>query len=468
MNILGNIDFDINNIFELLSIEQMIAFAAVIFFSLIAGLFLGGICFYLSGVRKGKKLVKFKKVIQPTEADEEYYSSEEDTLDRMFDSDELHSALITTKPDKSLLNIEEGIEPILEEDNLIILFEEEKTEEQQLQEEEEKAKIRPEAANIVLDDEDFMRLRAERKAKVPVLTREEVLSYVASLTGFGDVVISRRKDYKYYDRCHIGVSTFLILLEKREAIKLLIRMHPKSYAALRDKAPGHTEKFNELGNDWYSWVVSDIENNNVIVATVIEMAYKYVSSIEYTKGEQDQFVLKNPELARTKEDKISSFMYDYKVETDEVFMSVADMLNEKYNLDYFSKNEICEFARTIKGIVPASAQDRLGYRPATLKAGERIYAIVFEKSGIVKIVFRADEEYVEHLKVIHPLITISPFPASRDWTWYSAIIDDTYTEDSVKSMLIESFNHVAKIHLLDNVKGKVEEPTKKKRGKRKK
>ncbi len=446
---MSGLDFDINSMFELLSVEQMILFSGVIIISLLAGLFLGGILFYVSGVRKGKSLVKFRKtVIQPTREDEIYYDTEEENLDKMFDSDELHSALITTKPNLALLD-EEYIEPIFED---VIPILDTPVEEQ----------ARPDAANIVLNDADFMRLREERKAKVPVLTREEVLSYVSSLSGMGDITISRRKDYKYYDRCYIGSSTFLVLLERREAIKLLIRMHPKSYAALRQKAPQHTSKFNDLGNDWYSWIVSDIDNNNVVVATAIEMAYKYVSQAEYARGEDHKFELKNPELANTKEDKISAFMYSYKVEDDELFMSVADTLNEKYNLDYFSKNEICEFARTIKGVVPASAQDRLGYRPATLKAGERIYAIVFEKSGIVKIIFRADEEYVEHLKVIHPLIAVSAFPESRDWTWYSAIIDDTFTEDSVKSMLIESFNHVAKIHILDeNGTGKLE-PTKKK------
>ncbi len=443
-------DFDISRIFTTLSIEQLIVFAATVLFSLIAGLFLGGICFYFSGIRKGKRLVKFKKYKKPTAADEAFYSAEEDSLDKIFDSDELHSALITTKPDSAIFDTV-SVQPIIDEDNLVILFD--NTEAPVIEAvKEEEAFPRPQAASLVLDDENFMRIRAERKAKIPVLTREEVLSYVSSLSGYGNVIISRRKDFKPYDRCYLGDCTFLIVLERREAIKLIIRLHPKSYAALRAKAPGHVEKFPEMGSDWYSWVVSDIENNNVVVSTAINMAYKYVNSVEFEKNDKGEFVLHNPELSATNEDRISGIIREYKVEKDEVFVSVSDMLNQKYNLDYFSKSEICKFARTIKGLVPASAQDRPGYRPATLKAGERIYAIVFEKSGIVKIIFRADEEYVEHLKIIHPYVTESPYPASRDWTWYSAVIDDTFTEDSVKSMLVESFNHVAKIHLLDKPK----------------
>ncbi|NCA66563.1 MAG: hypothetical protein EOM87_00715 [Clostridia bacterium] len=441
-------NFDINKIFTTLSIEQIIAFGAVVVFSVLAGLFLGGICFYLSGVRKGKKLVRFKKTIIPTAADEAYYTTEEDSLDKIFDSDELNSALITTKPDNAIFG-SENVQPIFDEVDLVVLFDDTVEQKDNLVDE---SKVRPQAASLVLDDDNFMRIRAERKAKVPVLTREEVLSYVTSLSGYGNVIISRRKDFKPYDRCYLGDCTFLIVLERKEAIKLIIRLHPKSVAALQAKAPGHVEKFEALGNDWYSWVVSDIENNNIVVATSINMAYKYVSNVEYEKNANGEFVLHNAELASTKEDLISAVIREYKVEKDEVFVSISDMLNEKYHLDYFSKSEICKFARTIKGLVPASAQDRPGYRPATLKAGERIYSIVFEKSGIVKIIFRADEEYVEHLKIIHPYVTESPYPASRDWTWYSAIIDDTFTEDSVKSMLIESFNHVAKIHLLDKPK----------------
>lgn len=454
-------NFNIENVFNTLSIEQIIALGATVLIALIAGLFLGGLCFYFTGIKRGKKLVKFKRTIKPTAADEAYYTSEEDNLDKIFDSDELNSALLTTKPDSAIFE-EGGIKPVFDEENLVILFDNEPTTEQANAEIE--LEPRPQAASIVLDDENFMKLREERKAKIPVLTREEVLCYASSLAGFGDVIISRRKDFKPYDRCYVKDSTFLVVFERKEAIKLIIRLHPKSYAALQSKAPGHVYKYEAMGPDWYTWVVSDIENNNVVVATAINMAYKYVSNMEYNRTDSGDCVLKNPELTSTKEDLISSLIRAYKVEKDEVFVSISDMLNEKYQLDYFSKSEICKFARTIKGLVPASAQDRPGYRPATLKAGDRIYAIVFEKSGIVKIIFRADEEYVEHLQIIHPYIEESPYPASRDWTWYSAIIDDTFTEDSVKSMLIECFNHVAKIHLLD--KPKIETQAKKKKGRK--
>lgn len=442
-------NFDIAKVFNTLSVEQIIVIGATVLISLIAGLFLGGLSFYFSGVRKGKKLVKFKKAYKPTAADEAFYSTEEDNLDKIFDSDELHSALITTRPDAAIFE-ENGIQPIIESEELVVLLDGLNSEkEHKEQDTEERIVPRPQAASLVLDDVNFMKLREERKANIPVLTREEVLSYVSSLTGYGNVIISRRKDFKPYDRCYVGDCTFLVVFERRQALKLLIRLHPKSYVALRSKAPGHVSRYEEMGPDWYSWVVSDIDNNNIVVATSINMAYKYVSSIEFNKSENDEFTLKNPELACTKEDKISALIREYKKEKDEVFVSISDMLNEKYRLDYFSKSEICKFARTIKGLVPASAQDRPGYRPATLKAGDRIYAIVFEKSGIVKIIFRADEEYIEHLQIIHPYVEESPYPASRDWKWYSAIIDDTFTEDSVKSMLIESFNHVAKTHLLE-------------------
>ncbi len=457
-------NFDINKVFNALSVEQLIFIGTTVFLALIAGLFLGGISFYLSGVRKGKKLVKFKKLYKPTAADEAYYSTEEDTLDKIFDSDELHSALITTRPDAAIFG-EEDVQPIIGEDDLVI-FLEGHSDKPAPQAAEDKLVVRPQAASLVLDDENFMRLREERKAKIPVLTREEVLSYVSSLTDFGNVIISRRKDFKPYDRCYVGDCTFLVVFERREALKLLIRLHPKSYVALRGKAPGHVSKCEEMGPDWYSWVVSDIENNNVVVATAINMAYKYVSSIDFNKSEDGEFTLKNVELTSTKEDMISALIREYKAEKDEVFVAISDMLNEKYRLDYFSKNEICKFARTIKGLVPASAQDRPGYRPATLKAGDRIYAIVFEKSGIVKIIFRADEEYVEHLQIIHPYIAESAYPASRDWKWFSAIIDDTFTEDSVKSMLIESFNHVAKTHLLEEPETKEENCPRPKKGRK--
>ena len=46
----------------------------------------------------------------------------------------------------------------------------------------------------------------------------------------------------------------------------------------------------------------------------------------------------------------------------------------------------------------------------------------------------------------HNYVKESDYPKSRDWKWYSLLIDDTYSKDEIKSIIDSCYKHVEEYH----------------------
>ncbi len=461
IDIIKNFNFAVA--FNQLSNEQMIMAALLFLLALLAGFFFGGAAFYISGVRKGKKLVKNKKNF--TAADLAYQKREQESLDKMFDEEEiLAKDVIVGDPElefpEDTLTLEvEATSGDVVPDNAGLIMEE-------VSQVETEGGEKSEGIIAELEDEEFCRLAEERRANVPVLTRDELLLYAESLRTFGRVSTVRRSKSVSYDKVQISGNTFMVVYERKSTAILLLRLHTGTAAKLKAKIGDCICAEPSVGEDWYSCVFEPKKEIAALMMTTVKMAYKYVFSKEFYKDVNGKIIC-NEELTTQKEQSLTLSLVQYDYTTHAKAVALSNIIDEQYHIDYFSKSEICEFAEEqLNDIVPTNINLRAGNKPATLKAENHMYCIVYERAGIVKVIFRADDEYVDMQRNLHHNICESAFPASRDWTWYSAVIDQTYSQDMVKDLIRYSYEYVTSVHELAPTA--VEEDTSAKKKKAKK
>lgn len=430
-------DFDFGVAFSSLSGEQIIMALLGFIISIFAGFFFGGAIFYALGVKSGKKAAKKKKKTEFTSADNAYQKIEQANLDSLLDS------LVTAGADDIFSDDLELIEDDVIEETPTA------TKEETAEEDAEKAK----SLGIVneLEDEEFKAMIETRRKNLPIFTRDEILMYVETLKNYGGrAVVERRNKTMNYDRAKVGGNTFMVMYERKSTPIMLVRLHLNTVNKLIEQMGDCVVPAPALGPDWYSVVFKAMANSAVLMLTTVKLAYKYTFSQEFFKNTEGKIVT-DPKTVELNERELNYSLSVYDYTCHERAMAVSDTLDDEYHINYFSKSEICEYATDeLNTILPTVINWRTANKPATLKTGDKMYSIIYERAGVVKLIFRADEEYIELQKTLHDNICESTFPVSRDWMWYSVVIDPKdFSEKQIKELLRYSYEYVIKIHKLN-------------------
>ena len=109
---------------------------------------------------------------------------------------------------------------------------------------------------------------------------------------------------------------------------------------------------------------------------------------------------------------------------------VADYLRTK---DIVEVNERANFTKT--GLPLADTHYVDG------KDGKKCFAYVYETEGSIILLAKMDSKYAEKLQEKHSQINLSAFPKQKN-TWYSLIIDDTYSNEEFEGILDELIGEV--------------------------
>ena len=121
-------------------------------------------------------------------------------------------------------------------------------------------------------------------------------------------------------------------------------------------------------------------------------------------------------------------------------LSLFDHCTQKYNSDVILNHRPNE---TKTGLPLADTY----YTYRIVKENEKedfkkvCFAYVYEKNGGVLILVRADAKYILSQKLNHNRINSSRFPKSQKSDWYSIIVDETYTEEDIYSILENAKNY---------------------------
>ena len=114
----------------------------------------------------------------------------------------------------------------------------------------------------------------------------------------------------------------------------------------------------------------------------------------------------------------------------------------------FSKKFIADYLRT-KDIVEVNERENFTKTGLPLadthyvdgKDGKKCFAYVYETEGSIILLAKMDDDYAKSLQKNHSQINKSAFPKQKN-TWYSLILDDTYTAKEVKDILDELIGEV--------------------------
>ena len=107
----------------------------------------------------------------------------------------------------------------------------------------------------------------------------------------------------------------------------------------------------------------------------------------------------------------------------------------------FTKAYVCEYLRT-KNNVEVNTRENytktglpLADTHYVIKGDKKVcFAYVYETEGSIILLAKMDSEYANTLKPNHKQVNLSAFPKQKD-TWYSLIIDDTYTKEEFESII---------------------------------
>ena len=442
-------DFTINNVFSNLNIIQVILFFVAMLFVLLFGLMLGACIFYPMAIKRIRKLGLYTA---PDKKQANYYKKEDQNIEAQMEA-------MDAKPSAStvMMNFDEEEfdldEIVLEEEEVVLTESATPTGNRPLSDEldvglisvaENSGEAGNDAASV-MDDPDFNALVEKRKQEIPVLTRRNILKHVNSFAPISEnigVNVSSRSPEEPFDTACLGEYAFLLVYSIKNVLKLIIRMHEnvykKAYAIVGDSL----QKYELFGDDWYSWNLTD-EGNLNLPLRVVALAYKYVATQEYQKGEEGAILpIRDSYTAQLKEKAKS-----YNPLLDASYVANIKSLNEKYNLEFFSSTDACTVTKKIESENSTpSATEFVGYRPAVLKTDDHIFGIVFENFGVIKLIFRQSPEYFADLQSKHKYVKESSFPKSRDWKWYSLLIDETYTKEEISQIIRDSYFYVEAYH----------------------
>lgn len=408
-----------NEVFGALSIIQIVIFFVSVLLAILVGLFIGACIFYQVGAKSVLKQIQKKRA-------EKMATRENEQVESIVAEKEVHKVMPTTLEysdedyslDDDILDDEILDDEILDDDS---------------QDEDIKS--------VIYGDKDYMALVSKRQKEVPVITRNYLINKVYSMNVVSDKInieVFAQTQTSPFVRVTAGGCTYLYVFTLRKVMKLFVRLHEATYNSLKERAGDMIASAPDFGSDWYSLTVGDFKNARAIATNLVELAYRYTAQTEFESvGGEIKY------KGESYEEHVQKVAMDYNPVQDEKFVAVIDELQKKYNLKYFGKSEACSFTSTkLLGSEKATAINLVGNRPAILKAGEIMFGIMFETYGVGKLIFRADEKYIDALKTKHEYVKESTFPASENWKWFSILLDESYSVKEIRQIIQDSYNYV--------------------------
>ena len=455
MEILGSFSETIKEIVGGFGTKQMIGIGVALFLAILLGFFIGACIIYRSGVRKGKMLgakdaiaLAKEKVAEQATGHKKALLAEQQKGEAMRrESDAALSA--------KQAELEQAERAKAEAEQAALAAAKEKEEAERLAEEarksrEETARSLEEAERSKAEAEDAARraeaeMRAlresdaiikQRKKKIELLSKQEILGYAEGLADYAPTAIYARGGENLPDSCRVGICTYLLVYERKNMVKLVLRLHEKTAAALKKQFKLFTKAVYPKGGDWYRWILSPEVTDLGIVTAAINMAYKYVYLSNY--GEKGDALKAN--YVNKEENLINEAILKYQNLPDRDFIVASDAVegeNAAYSL--YGKKEMADYCRTLGASYPVSVTESEGeMSPSTFKVGGKAFMMAYEKDGVAKMVFRVSPQEFEEIKKKHPTADLSPFPKAKGYSWYVAYIDETFSSDAEIEEIIGS------------------------------
>ena len=402
---------------------QMIAIGVVALIALALGFFIGALALYGSGVKKGVRKGVSKAVDEVKRQAEEKDSAH----DRALKEAQKKSAALVAKHEAALEDTQEKLrlaEKSKEEAEQAALAAEKSKEEAEQAAREAEEKIRALRESEAAGETIII----ERKKKLELLTKREILDFAGGLNDYPPSSVYERGGEGLPDSCRVGICTFLIVYERKGMVKLVLRLHKKTAAALDKQFKLFSKAVCPKGGDWYRWILSSEVTDLDVVTAAIRMAYKYVYMSYYGEkaGEIDTDVVNN------EENRINEQLLKYRDVPDRDFIVASDAAEgdtAAYSL--YGKKEMAEYCMSLSEIYPVTVTEGSGeLSPSTFKVADKTFLMAYEKDGVAKMVFRMSEEGFSLLKRKHATAEISPFPKATGYHWYVAYIDETFSSNA--------------------------------------
>ena len=428
--------------------KQMIAIGVALAVAILLGVFIGACATYASGVRKGK-LKGAKDAIAL--AKEKAKAQESDHQQALL-AEQQRGEELRRRADEELSRQQAELEAAAkakeEAERAAADAAKEREEAERLAREterslEEAERSKEEAERAAREAEEQMRalresdaIIKERKKKIELLTKEEILGYAEGLTEYEPTAIYARGGKNLPDSCRVGICTYMLVYERKNMVKLVLRLHRKTAAALEKQFKLFTEAVYPKGGDWYRWILSPEVVDLGIVTAAINMAYKYVYLSNY--GEHGDAL--NVDYVNKEENLINEAILKYQNLPDRDFIVASDSAEwASASYDLYGKREMSAFCRTLGSSYPVTVSESDGeLSPDTYKVGGKTFMMAYEKDGVSKMVFRVSEEEFDALKKKHPTADVSPFPKAKGYSWYVAYVDETFTSNADVEEIIRS------------------------------
>ena len=420
--------------------KQMIAIGVIALIALVLGFFIGGFALYAAGVRKGKRRGAKDAVEMAMQRAEEDASGQ---IKKALNEEKARSAAIQKEKDDALVKTQEQLKQA-----------------EQSKEEAERAalaaeKSKEEAERAAREAEDKMRalreseaagetIIRERKKRIDLLSKAEIIAYAEGLNEYLPTALYERGGENLPDSCRVGICTFMLVYERKNMVKLVLRLHKKTAAALEKQFKLFTKAVYPKGGDWYKWILSSEVTDLDVVTAAVRMAYKYVYLSYY--GDKSGEI--NVNYVNKEENRINEAILKYQNLPDRDFVVASDAAegaNAAYRL--YGKREMTDYCLSLSDAYPVSvSESESDLAPNTFKVDGKAFMMAYEKDGVSKMIFRLSDEAFTLLKKKHPTAEISPFPKASGYHWYAACVDETFSSNADIEEIIR--NACAHVHAL--------------------
>ena len=184
------------------------------------------------------------------------------------------------------------------------------------------------------------------------------------------------------------------------------------------------------------------EKNEVPMAEIVDEEIKEDKDVKKTEAEAEK------ELTSGKEETIEAIEAKEKAHEALTLKDSLVLAKSTNSSHQFSKKFIANYLRT-KDIVEVNERENYTKTGLPLadthyvdgKDGKKCFAYVYETEGSVILLAKMNEDNAEKLQQKHAQINKSAFPKQKN-TWYSLILDDTYTQRDVEDILDELIGEV--------------------------
>ena len=255
------------------------------------------------------------------------------------------------------------------------------------------------------------------------INKEYVALYLAGK--YGDkVVINRRvnetKTGLPLADTHYAVADkkvcFVYVYEIGETTMLLLKVDDTYGRALAKKHPiVKKSAFPKSRDSWYSVIVDDSFLDGE-VESILDDAYNMAGG----KAKEEGLALS--EILAAANDTVTSVERSKK--------GIADFLKGEFG-DKVRIN--CRGNYTKTGLPLADTHYAISEK------GNKCFIYVYETDAAVVLLLCLTDEYAESVRAGGHRIMRSAFPKSKD-SWYSIILDDTYSEADIQEILVDSYN----------------------------